>query len=146
MRILAASLCAALALTSAEACTVELVVDDKYFASIQSEGDRAKQSLKVISRLRALNAKAKDPKKSVGEQLTVAEADEFSRLTQRQAAMMLQSLIEFCASTRLEGHQADIRYRQWSVREWARAFRERPRVLFFWFACGAANGGPSQRA
>jgi hypothetical protein len=30
----------------------------------------------------------------VGEQLTLAEADEFSRLTQRQAAMTLQSLVE----------------------------------------------------
>ena len=94
MRILAASLCAALALTRAEACTVESAVGDKTFASIQSDGDRAEQSLKVLGRLRALTLKAKDPKKPVGEQLTVAEADEFSRLTQRQAAMTLQSLIE----------------------------------------------------
>jgi hypothetical protein len=94
MRILAASFCTALALTTAEACTVESAVDAKYFASIQSEGDRAKQSLKVLDRLGALNDKAKDPKKPIGEQLTIAEADEFSRLTQRQAAMMLQSLIE----------------------------------------------------
>ena len=131
MRILAASLCAALVLTRAEACTVESAVDQTYFASIQSDGDRAEQSLKVLNRLRVLTEKAKDPKKSVGEQLTVTEADEFSRLTQRQAAMMLQSLVEFFASTRLEGHQTDIRYRQWSVRERARALRERPTVLFF---------------
>jgi hypothetical protein len=101
-RILAASLGSALALTTAEACTVESAVGDKYFASIQSEGDRAEQSLKVINRLRALNAKAKDPKKSLGEQLTVAEADEFSRLTQRQAAMMIQDLIE-------SSHQRDLK-------------------------------------
>ncbi|MGM4959827.1 hypothetical protein [Bradyrhizobium sp. 604_D8_N2_3] len=94
MRILAASLCAALAVTTAEACTVESAVGDKLFASIQSDGDRAKQSLKVLDRLRALNDKGKDPKKPLGEQLTLAEADEFSRLTQRQSAVMLQSLIE----------------------------------------------------
>jgi len=103
MRILAASLCAALAaLTTAEACTVESAVTDKYFASIQSEGDRAEQSLKVIGRLRALTGKAKDSKKSVGEQLTVAEADEFSRLTQRQASMMIYSLID-------SSHQRDLK-------------------------------------
>jgi hypothetical protein len=102
VRILAASLCAALALTRAEACTVESAVGQKSFALIQSAGDRAEQSLKVLDRLRALNEKAKDPKKSVGEQLTVAEADEFSRLTQRQAAMMLQSLIE-------SSHQRDLK-------------------------------------
>jgi hypothetical protein len=102
MRILAASLCTALALTTAEACTVESAVDDKYFASIQSEGDRAEQSLKVINRLRALNAKAKDPKKPVGEQLTLAESDEFSRLTQRQATMMVYSLID-------SAHQRDLK-------------------------------------
>ena len=102
MRILAASLCAALVLTPAEACTVESAVDQTYFASIQSEGDRAEQSLKVLNKLRVLTEKAKDPKKSVGEQLTLTEADEFSRLTQRQAAMMLQSLIEFA-------HQRDLK-------------------------------------
>ena len=102
MRILAASLCAALVLTRAEACTVELAVDQTYFASIQSDGDRAEQSLKVLNKLRVLTEKAKDPKKSVGEQLTVTEADEFSRLTQRQAAMMLQSLVE-------SSHQRDLK-------------------------------------
>jgi hypothetical protein len=82
------------ALQRAEACTVESAVGDKTLASLQTEGDRAEQSLKVLGRLRALALKAKEPKKPVGEQLTLAEADEFSRLTQRQAAMTLQSLVE----------------------------------------------------
>lgn len=94
MRILAVLFCGALALSRAEACTVESAVGQTSFALIASAGDRAKQSLKVLERLRTLNEKGKDPKKSIGEQLTLAEADEFSRLTQRQAAMMLQDLIE----------------------------------------------------
>lgn len=55
----------------------------------------------MLKRLEALNSKAKDPKKPVGGQLTMAEADEFSRLTQRQAAMMIHDLIE-------SGHVRDI--------------------------------------
>ena len=63
MRILAASLCAALVLTRAEACTVKSAVDQTYFASIQSDGDRAEQSLKVLKQTPSTYRESERPKK-----------------------------------------------------------------------------------
>jgi hypothetical protein len=63
-------------------------------ASLQTQTDRAQQQLLIIKRFEALNSKAKDPKKPVGEQLSMAELEEFGILKQRLATLMLYDNIE----------------------------------------------------
>lgn len=94
MRLLAGIFCAALASSNAIGCTVEEAVNRIILTEITTAGDRARQSLAVLNDLGRLNAKAKDSKKPLSEQLSTTDAAEFGRLSQRQAMMMLYDLIE----------------------------------------------------
>lgn len=75
-------------------CTLDDVLSQLQFQVIEQQANIARQQQPALSQLRYLSEKAKDPKRSVGEQLSRDDIAKFSEIRQRLLAMKLATLLE----------------------------------------------------
>jgi hypothetical protein len=75
-------------------CTLQEVIGHLQFQSFERRAAIAEQTLPLLKTVEALNNKAKDPKKPIGEQLSIPDLEKFSRASQQMQTMQLTSLME----------------------------------------------------
>lgn len=92
--LVATALMSSPAVASAVECSVEDATYQVEIGTIERAADISKKSLPVLDQISAINAKAKDPQKSVGSQLAPADIEKFGRLQQRFMTLQMSSLME----------------------------------------------------
>ncbi len=90
----------ALAQAQPKTCTVEAATFEIYGHVVDIEGRSASAMMPLIDELRALTAKAKDPSRSVGAQLSVHDSQRFMEIADQIKSVRLSNFIE-------SGHSRD---------------------------------------
>lgn len=75
-------------------CTLNEVINRLKFQSIERRGDISEQTLTVLKTLEALTEKVTDNSKPIGSQLSLEDADKFSRSSQQIQSMKLTLMME----------------------------------------------------
>lgn len=75
-------------------CNLREAVAALHFQSVERRAAIAEQMLPVVDNLKAVTEKVKDNNRPVGDQLSTADVDKFSRYSQQIQTMQLSSLIE----------------------------------------------------
>jgi hypothetical protein len=83
-------------------CTVPDVVGIKMYESDRRIADLARNTLPLLGKMQALAAKAPDPKRPVGEQLSREDNEQFGEIRSRLIALQWHRLIESRYSKHLE--------------------------------------------
>lgn len=83
-------------------CTVPGVIMDKMYEADRRSGDLASSTMPLLDKMKALIAKAPDPKRPIGEQLSGKDNEEFGEIRSRLIALQWHSLIEGRYSKHLE--------------------------------------------
>lgn len=105
--LLFASLCSAHEPTSVTSkkmadCTVPNVVMDESYEADHRIADLAATTLPLLDKMKALAAKASDPKRSVGDQLSGKDNEQFGEIRSRLITLQWHRLIESRYSKHLE--------------------------------------------
>jgi hypothetical protein len=90
----AAILALTLAAVPAQACEIDQVVAEIYSNALVRAGELAKQQAALLQKFRAINDRAKDPKKTLNEQLSQADLAEFTQTQTRFQSIELLQLLE----------------------------------------------------
>jgi hypothetical protein len=75
-------------------CTIDEVANETQFQRIKRVGELAQQAKRALRKIQEIADRAKDPDKSIGDQLSKDELDEFSQARARYQAIELLLTIE----------------------------------------------------
>lgn len=76
------------------ACTTDKIISDLLIKSVQKQAEIGDNSKSALNEIEKISKNAKDPKKSIGEQLSIKDTDAFSENSQRIGSMNMVLVVE----------------------------------------------------